>query len=276
MPGSGPIARPRGCGRWRRACGKSWSRTGTGRRCRRELFGDEIVSDGASHEGEEELRTLAVAVQDVASTVFEAIGSLVAVERTARLAELDHARLEVVERPLDETVLLLVVRKEVVPERVLRKTNDIRIHPRTRKWTKTDLAEDLGVAKDDQAVLGASEGDVEPTRVVEESDALVLVASDARDDDVVLLATLERVDARDLDLLVELLLERAVELHVARDVGPLALVRRDDADLAREDAGLEEASDDLLDVRRLGPANQNEESAAAPVADGAPGKGHTG
>ena len=67
-----------------------------------------------------ETLTFGVAIEHVASAVLEAVRALVAVERAARLAELDHARLEVVERALDEALLLLVVRKEVVPQGVLR------------------------------------------------------------------------------------------------------------------------------------------------------------
>ena len=52
----------------------------------------------------------------------------------------------------------------------------------------------------------------------------------AHDDDV-LLAALEGVNARDLDVVVELRLERAVLDHVCDEVRALALVRRDDADL---------------------------------------------
>lgn len=40
-------------------------------------------------------------------------------KRTARLAELNHARLKVAQRALNETVLFLVMGQEVVPERVL-------------------------------------------------------------------------------------------------------------------------------------------------------------
>ena len=40
-------------------------------------------------------------------------------QRTPRLAELNHARLKVVERPFDERVLLLVVCQQIVPQRVL-------------------------------------------------------------------------------------------------------------------------------------------------------------
>ena len=177
-------------------------------------------------------------VEHVPSTVLETIGGRIAVERSARLAELNHARLEVVERPFDQALLLLVVSQEVVPQSV--------------------LAENLGVAEKDQTVLGPGEGDVEAARVVEESDALMLVAPHTGDDDVILLPSLERVDAGHFDLLVELLLERAVELHVRDDVGALALVWSDDTDLTGEDAGLEEPRDDLLDVGSLGSEKSDE------------------
>lgn len=44
-------------------------------------------------------------------------------KRTAGFAELDHARLQVAQRALNEAVLLLVVRQEVMPERVLESIN---------------------------------------------------------------------------------------------------------------------------------------------------------
>lgn len=127
---------------------------------------------------------------------------------------------------------------------------------RTAVWLETNLAENLRVAEDDDAVLSSGESDVEPTRVTQESDALVLVASDATEDDVVLLAALEGVDRGDLNLLVELLLESAAELHVVDDVRPLALVGRDDANLGRQDARLEEFGDDLLDIGGLSPIQE--------------------
>ena len=51
-------------------------------------------------------------------------------------------------------------------------------------------------------VLGACEGDVEAARVVEETDALMVVRAHAGENDEVLFAALERVHARHLDLLV--------------------------------------------------------------------------
>ena len=101
-------------------------------------------------------------------------------------------------------------------------------------------------------LLGSRERHVQASRVVEEADALVIVGAHTRQDDEVLLASLEGVHAGHLDLLVELLMQRARVLHVLDEVGALALVGRDDADLARFDARLEELGGDLLDHGRLG------------------------
>jgi len=86
----------------------------------------------------------------------------------------------------------------------------------------------------------------------------VLVTPDTTEDDVVLLPSLEGIDGRDLDLLVEFLLERSVELHVVDDVRPLTLVGSDDSDLVGKDSGLEELGDDLLDVRSFGSKERRE------------------
>ena len=160
----------------------------------------------------------------------EAKGALV--EGLAGLREGDHGVLEAAEGALDQAVVLLVVREELVPDGL--------------------LGEDLGVPEDDDAVLCAREGDVEAAGVAEEADALVLVGAHAREDDVVLLAALEGVDAGDLDVLVELLAEAAVAEHHVDDVDPLALVGGDDADLGGRDSCAEEPRDDLLDVGGFG------------------------
>jgi hypothetical protein len=130
--------------------------------------------------------------------------------------------------------------------------NKERKRRREKEDAETDLAQDLGVTEDNDTVFRPRQRNVQPPRVAQEPDALMLVASDAGEDDVVLLSPLERIDARDLDVLVEFLLERAVELHVVNEIRPLPFVRRDDSDLVREDAGLEELGDDLLDVRGFG------------------------
>ena len=64
-------------------------------------------------------------------------------------------------------------------------------------------------------------------------------------------ARLERVDAGHLDVLVELLPQRAVARHVRHHVGPLPLVRRDHPDLVRGHAAAQEGRHHLLHRRRL-------------------------
>jgi hypothetical protein len=133
------------------------------------------------------------------------------------------------------------------------------------------LGEDFGVSDNDDAVFGPGEGDVEPAGVVEEANALVLVGANTRHNNQILLSALEGVDARHLDLLVQLGVQRALVLHVlhlqtqfmmrsrrtrlleiAYQVSTLALVRSDDSDLLGFHARLQEASGDLLHVGRLG------------------------
>ncbi|KAI0093765.1 hypothetical protein BDY19DRAFT_273397 [Irpex rosettiformis] len=81
----------------------------------------------------------------------------------------------------------------------------------------------------------------------------MLIASHAAEDNVVLLTTLECVHTCNLNFLVEVLLQSAVELHVVDDVRPLPLIRCDDTNLAWYNARLEKLGYDLLDVRRLRP-----------------------
>ena len=115
----------------------------------------------------------------------------------------------------------------------------------------TDLAEDLRVTKDHDTIIGPRQCNVQPPWVVEETDALMLVAAHAAQDNIVLLATLERIHAGHFDLLVQILLERAIELHIVDDVGSLPFIWRDDPDLARDDTRLEELRHDFLHVRRF-------------------------
>jgi len=164
--------------------------------------------------------------------IFARIG-LVATERVhlesaARLAELDHTRLKIIERTLDETALFLVMSEEIVPKRV--------------------LAQDFRVTKNDNTILRASESDIQSTRVVQETDALMLVTPDTAKDDIILFSALECVYTGHFDLFVEVLLEGAVELHIIDDIRALSFVWRDDTNLGRNNAGLEELGDNLFDI----------------------------
>jgi hypothetical protein len=71
--------------------------------------------------GRRTIRSTVGNAKHIPSVVLEAVHGGVAVIGTTRLAELNHARLEVGERTFDEALLLLVVREEVVPEGVLRR-----------------------------------------------------------------------------------------------------------------------------------------------------------
>ena len=83
----------------------------------------------------------------------------------------------------------------------------------------------------------------------------MLVASNTTENDIVLLTSLEGVDAGDLNLLVEIFLERSVELHVVDDVRSLSLVRCDHADLSWYNTGLEELRHNLFNVGSFRPVS---------------------
>lgn len=128
-------------------------------------------------------------------------------------------------------------------------------HVRRRDDVQTYLAQDSGVAENDQAILCSGQRNVETSRVVQEPDALVLVAPDTGQNDVVLLSALESINAGNFDLLVEILSQGAVELHEVCDVRSLTFVGCDDTDLGWHDTRLEESGDNLFDVGSLGSAD---------------------
>ncbi len=84
----------------------------------------------------------------------------------------------------------------------------------------------------------------------------MLVAPDTAENNVVLLSSLEGVNTCDFDLLVQILLHCAVELHIIDDVRPLAFVGSDDANLLRRNAGFKKLGYSLLDVGRFRPLKQ--------------------
>ncbi|RUS20189.1 hypothetical protein BC937DRAFT_86210 [Endogone sp. FLAS-F59071] len=114
------------------------------------------------------------------------------------------------------------------------------------------LAQHLGVPQDYNAVFGSGQRNVQSPWVVQETDALMLIAPHQAQNDVILLPALKGINAGNLDLLVQILAHRAVELHVADDVGSLTLVRGDNADLRRENTSFHEACDDFFAVGGFG------------------------
>lgn len=109
----------------------------------------------------------------------------------------------------------------------------------------------LGITKDDHAVFGACKGYVEAARIVQETNAARLVATHATEQDEVFLTTLETINGRNLDLLVELRVQLSLPLHVVHDERALTLVGCNNANLIRSEASIEERRHDLLDVLSL-------------------------
>lgn len=143
-----------------------------------------------------------------------------------------HSRFfQVVERTFGDAVLRLEVGQERVPERILR--------------------EYAAISDNDETEPSSGESDVEASRIVQESDALVVVGSYARQHDDVLLSSLKRVDGCNFDFVVRRRTERTGRDHVTTDVGSLSLVGRDHADLAGLETGLEEERDNFFDRGRL-------------------------
>lgn len=168
-------------------------------------------------------------------------------ERPPRLAELNHAGLQIVQGPFDKTVFLLVVCQKVVPKRMLRMPRRlamVQIMPQDL----AHLAQYLGITEDHNTILGTSEGYVQTPRIVQETDTLVLVTPDAAQDNIVLLPSLECINTRHFNVFIQVLLQRTVELHVIDNVGSLALVRGDDANLIGNNPRLEKLGNDLLYV----------------------------
>lgn len=81
----------------------------------------------------------------------------------------------------------------------------------------------------------------------------MLVAPNTTEDDIVFFSALECIHAGNLDLLIQVLLERAIELHVIDDVRALSFIWCNYTNLCRNNAGLEELRDNLLYVRRFSP-----------------------
>src|SRR5258708_3987696 len=76
----------------------------------------------------------------------------------------------------------------------------------------------------------------------------MLVASHATKNDVILFTTLERIHARDFDILVKVLLKGTAKLHIIDDIRSLSFVRGYHTNLAWYDAGLEKLGHNLLDI----------------------------
>lgn len=119
---------------------------------------------------------------------------------------------------------------------------------------QTNFAQNFGVAKDDDTIFRTRESDVETSGIVQETNALMLITSNAAENNVILLSSLESVHTGHFDFFIKILLERTIELHIVHNVGTLAFVWRNNTDLARNDSRLEEFCHNLFNVRSLRPS----------------------
>ena len=85
----------------------------------------------------------------------------------------------------------------------------------------------------------------------------MLVASDTAENDVILLSALESIDTGYFNLLVQVFLQRPVELHIVDNIRALTLVRRHYPNLPGNNTRFEKLGDYLLYVRCLGPMYAN-------------------
>src|SRR4051812_34552816 len=93
---------------------------------------------------------------------------------------------------------------------------------------RTYLAKNLWISENNHSIFCAGQCDIETSRVVQESNSLMFVASHAAENNVVFFTSLERVYTGHFNLLVHFFFHRTVELHIVDDIGSLALVRRND------------------------------------------------
>ncbi len=76
----------------------------------------------------------------------------------------------------------------------------------------------------------------------------MFVAANTTENDVVFLPSLESIDAGNFDFLIQIFLQRPIELHVGHDVRPLTFIGSDDANLSRDNTGFEELGNYFLDI----------------------------
>lgn len=111
-----------------------------------------------------------------------------------------------------------------------------------------NLAQYFRVPEDHYTIFRTGESNVETTWVIQETYPLVFITPDTTENNVVLLSSLEGVHARHFHFLVEVFLQRPIELHIIDDIRALTLVRSNDTDLRWNNTRLEELGDDLLNV----------------------------
>lgn len=103
------------------------------------------------------------------------------------------------------------------------------------------------IADDHNSVLGSRDGDIQPSHIVQESQHAIRIRPNAREDNIVVFASLELVHARDFHLFHLLRLLHMPRQHLPQQRS-LAVVRRDHADAVSGDAAVDKPLDDLLDA----------------------------
>jgi hypothetical protein len=89
------------------------------------------------------------------------------------------------------------------------------------------LGENFGVSEYYKAILCPGESYIQPSWIVKEANAWGLIASYTREEDEVLLSSLETVNWGDFDLFVEVRVKLTMSLHVAHQKGSLTFIRGD-------------------------------------------------
>mmetsp|Transcript_9120 Transcript_9120/g.10530 ORF Transcript_9120/g.10530 Transcript_9120/m.10530 type:complete len:347 (-) Transcript_9120:1219-2259(-) len=148
------------------------------------------------------------------------------------LVELHHALLEVIQGPFHEALILLVMRQQAVP--------------------KSLLTQHFRVSEDHNSVTCTGQRNVQTPWIVQESNPLVLVGANTRQDNVILFSALEAVHTCYLNLFIQLLLELPGSQHMGHDVCTLSLVRSDDSNLHGVHTRFEESRNNLLTRGSLG------------------------
>ena len=113
------------------------------------------------------------------------------------------------------------------------------------------LAENLRISQDHNAVLRPRERNVQPPRVVEETNSLVLITPNTTQNNVILFTALESIDTSNFYFFVQVLLKGTVELHVVDNIRALSFIRRNYANLSWNYNRLEKLSNYLLNIRRF-------------------------
>ena len=108
------------------------------------------------------------------------------------------------------------------------------------------------VTKNNKTIFSSRESNVQSSWIIQKTDPLVIITSHATEDNVIFLTSLESIDARNFNFLIEILAIAAILLHGTNHIRTLTLIRSDNSNLTRLNTSLEELGDDLFAVCCLG------------------------